>query len=371
MLLREVVPGIDLGLDYVVRIAFWPNAGVESGRRDGILPDPSQDTPLVGNGRGVVARVGVRRGGLRVVVVQIDKLETLRRQVDTCGQQIPGGGDPIDLGEGIESRGLLLIERKRKRENRRLPHFIIETLGEVELPGKNRPFHIEAGSRRTQAAHVPTANIELRQRIVQFPFPFLSPTLRIHRDDSRGETAILREIRSLEVIDAFHDIDRDGQSELAGSRVGYIGGIDEHRIAMLARSGELQCASGLPDDSRNQGQRIRHGCRAAGNGLDRVRADTGTGRGGGSGNGRCLGVHFDALFGSRGHERHFQRSGSGLVPCEIRHGGSLEARFRNSNGVPPGLPRREHRAPALVAEDSRYRLVPERNFDFRARHRQA
>src|ERR1017187_2560607 len=91
MLLREVVTGIDLGLDYIVCIAFWPNAGVESGCRDGILPDPSPDTPLVGNGRGVVARVGVRRGGLRVVVVQIDKLETLRRQVDTGGQQIPGG----------------------------------------------------------------------------------------------------------------------------------------------------------------------------------------------------------------------------------------------------------------------------------------
>src|ERR1035441_6627110 len=116
MLLREVIPGIDLGLDYVVCIAFWPNAGVESGRRDRVLPDPSQDTPLVGNGRGVVARAGVRRGRLRVVVVQIDKLETLRRQMDTCGQQIPGGGDPIDLGEGIESRGLFLIERERKRE---------------------------------------------------------------------------------------------------------------------------------------------------------------------------------------------------------------------------------------------------------------
>src|ERR1019366_10150098 len=124
MLLREVVPSIDLGLDYVVRIAFRPNAGVESGRRDRILPDPSQDTPLVGNGGGVVARVGVRRGGLRVVVVQIDKLETLRRHVDTSSQQVSGGGDPIDLGERIESRGLLLIERKRKCENRRLPHFV-------------------------------------------------------------------------------------------------------------------------------------------------------------------------------------------------------------------------------------------------------
>src|SRR5271157_5736083 len=115
MLLREVVPSIDLGLDYVVRIAFRPNAGVESGCRDRILPDPSPDIPLVGNGRGVVARVGVRRGGLRVVVVEIDKLETLRRQVETSGQQIPGRGDPIKLGEGIESRSLLLIERKRKR----------------------------------------------------------------------------------------------------------------------------------------------------------------------------------------------------------------------------------------------------------------
>src|ERR1035438_8310740 len=161
MLFRSV-PGIDLGLDDVVCIAFWPDAGVESGRREGILPEPSQDTPLVGDGRGVVTRVGVRRGGLRVEVVQIDKLETLRSQVYACGQQISGGGDPIDLGEGIESRGLFLIERKRKREDWRFPHFVIETLGEVELPGKNRPFDIEAGSRRTQAAQLPAANIELR-----------------------------------------------------------------------------------------------------------------------------------------------------------------------------------------------------------------
>src|SRR5436305_10302455 len=100
--------------------------------------------------------------------------QALWNDVKRCRQQLFASSYPIQLGKGIQPLLQFLIARKRQRIDRRLADLILEALRQVQLPRYDGALEVQPGSRRLQAAEFPAADAEFRERVVQFPLPFVA-----------------------------------------------------------------------------------------------------------------------------------------------------------------------------------------------------
>src|SRR5262249_6184121 len=97
---REVVAAAAGRRESQVGVSKRPNAGLETGHGEGILPERAAEGELVGKGSRVVVGAGVRSGLDGIEIIQVDVAETLRGEVKSRGDEVLIGDGPIELGEG-------------------------------------------------------------------------------------------------------------------------------------------------------------------------------------------------------------------------------------------------------------------------------
>src|SRR5207249_683643 len=101
-------------------------------------------------------------------------------------------------------------------------------------------------------AQMPAPDAELREGIVQLPFPFLSATAGLDRNQTGCESSELGKVGSLIYVERLDTVNRHRQPELSRGRIGDIGGIDDQGAAMLDAARNEDAPAWLPDHTGNQ-----------------------------------------------------------------------------------------------------------------------
>src|SRR5882672_1854458 len=106
-----------------------------------------------------------------------------------------------------------------------------------------------------------TANANLRQRVIQAIDPLITTSASLRTHNSGSKVAILSQIGRLQYLHRIDTIDRNAQSKVTGSRIGYIDRIDDQSTVLLVQTGDLHAAIRCTNYSRNQGESIDQACR--------------------------------------------------------------------------------------------------------------
>jgi hypothetical protein len=171
-------------------------------------------------------------------------------------EEVLVGDQPIELRERIHAFLFLLVVGERQLVDFGFADFVVDALGDIELAGDDRALEIEARRGIFEAAQAPAADIEFGQRIVQFPFPLFAAAAGVDGDQTGGEAAVLGQERSLINVDGLHAVDGHGEAELAGGRVGDVGGVHHHGGTMLGSGGNGEGAAGIAQDARDERQGV-------------------------------------------------------------------------------------------------------------------
>src|SRR5271163_1541957 len=103
---------------------------------------------------------------LRIEVIGIYEVDVLRTNVHRDGDELPGGDDPIQLGEGIERLAPGFVKGKRQRANGYTLKIILQGGDDEETILDQRTSAHKARALVPYAAHVKTADAEIGERVV-------------------------------------------------------------------------------------------------------------------------------------------------------------------------------------------------------------
>src|ERR1017187_1377883 len=336
-LLREIIAAVAGGSEDEIGGALAPDGGVEAGDGEDGFEQAADDGEAVGEGAGVVVGTGVGGGGLGVEVVDVDESQALGSDMDRGRDKVLVRDHPVELSKGVNALLPLQVEGEGQGVDGSFADLVIDAFGEIEFAGDEGAFEIETGGSVAETAQVPTADEEFGEWIVQFPLPFFAAAAGFNGNQAGRKAPVLGQKGGLVNVDGFDAIDGDGEAELAGGRVGDVGGVDDHGAAVFGGGGDHEASPWFANHSGNHGEGVGNGGGLAGKILGVNR-----GEGGGSGghlfDGRGGAFDFDGFaVGDGGDEGQFEGDGGVGGEREIGLASDFEIGFGGRDFIASGL----------------------------------